>query len=42
VAADETEQDETGHGHYRFLANGGLPESQASGGKVNQSSTHGM
>jgi hypothetical protein len=42
VAANETEQHKAGDGHYRFLADGGLPEMQAAGRKVNRSSAHGM
>jgi hypothetical protein len=42
MADDETEEDETGDGHYRFLADGGLPETQAAGRKIYRSSAHGM
>src|SRR5208337_1021881 len=42
VAANETEQHEAGDGHYRFLADGGLPEMQAASRKVYHGSAHGM
>lgn len=41
VSYNETEQDEAGHGHYRFLADGGLPEPQAKGREIHDSGTHG-
>jgi hypothetical protein len=42
VADHETEQDEAGDGHNRFLADGGLPEPQAGARKIYRSSAHGM
>ena len=42
MADDESEQDEAGDGHYRFLADGGLPEPQAAAREIYRSSAHGV